>query len=299
MKRILFGILAICFLVTTAYAAKTTYVATNKRFNYVKLKQVRGSVTEERAMTHPKKLNVEGLKAALASIKLSRNYIIKKEVDSQQVFDDRSLEFLAPNMVKAFEDATPMEEVVISYLSKDPIFILRNDRLNIADCWIHGEELHVDFKKLFAKVTGDVDKRGNERRAASRAKGLRVKLELGPGQKMAMSNPDEVVLDLNYNYVKAPELKKAPTKGVTMSGEEVPMAGVAADASTSDEAEAQQMAAEGKAKAEIKAVEDATAGSSAASSAKARLKQLDELKKEGLINSKEYSEKRKKILDSL
>jgi hypothetical protein len=190
-----------------------------------------------------------------------------------------------------------MEKLVISYLSKDPIFILRNDRLNIADCWISGNELHVDFKKLFAKITGDIDKRGNETKAASRAKGLRVRLELGPGQKMAMSNPEEIILDLDYNYVVVPETKQAPKKGVTMTGEEVPLVWTA-DNATTDEPEVKPMSAAEK-KTKKKEIKSPVEPTPPTATIKERLEKLDELKKAGLINKQEYTEKKAEILRDL
>jgi hypothetical protein len=287
-KKALLFCISMAVICPAAYAAKTTYIATNKRFNFVKLKEVSGREAEERKMTHPATVNEEGLRAALASIKLSRSYVIKKEVDSQQVFDDPSINYLAPNLVKAFAQASPMEEVVFSYLSKNPIFIIRNDRLNIADAWIEGDELHIRFEKLYAKISGDVDKRGNEGRAISKSKGLRVDLDLGPGQKLGLSDPDEVVLDLNYNYVTVPEEKKPPTEGVTMTGKRVPLEQKKA-------AEAAAAPSKGEAVAAAATPEDAAGDTDV----KARLKKLEELKKEGLINKQEYEEKKKEILKDL
>ena len=288
MKRIVFALLAVCVFSTTAWAAKTTYIVNNRRFNYVKLKEVKGSVAETRGMTHPVTLNEKGLRAALESIKLSRTYIIKKEADTQEVFSEYAIEFLVPAMVQAFKQATPMEEVVISYLNKNPIFILRNDRINIAVCWVQGNMLHVKFKKLFAKVTGDVDKRGNERKAVARARGLRVNLDLQPGQMLAVNDTDEVILDLNYNYVKQVEKKEEVREGVTMSGEKMPMAVPApADAAVSDEREAKGMEAayQKKKKEKVAAKEEAEilAADTTGNDVKGRLKKLEELHKESPV----------------
>ncbi len=305
MKRIVFALLAICIFSTTAWAAKTTYIATNRRFNYVKLKEVKGGVAEQRGMTHPAALNEQGLKAALESIKLSRTYIIKKEVDTQQVFSEAAIDYLVPAMVKAFKQATPMEEVVISYLNKNRIFILRNDRINIAKCWVQGNTLHVKFKKLFAKITGDVDKRGNERKAVARARGLRVRLDLQPGQMLATNDTDEILLDLNYNYVKQIETPKELKEGVTMSGEKVPMATTVPppDAATSDEKEANELASsyrkKKEEKTEAKQEAQVLAADTTSNDVKIRLRKLEELRNEGLISKKEYKEKKKEILGDL
>ena len=269
-KKILLLAVTICAVPSFAWSAKTTYIATNRRFNYVKIKEVKGSVARSRDMTHPVELSEQQIRSALLSVKLSRRYLISKKVDTQRVFDDRAIDFLAPNLVRAFAQAGPKEEVVFSYLSKNPKFIIRNDRLNIAKAWIHGKELHIKFLKLYAKIFGDVDKRGNERRAINRATGLRVRLDLGPGQKMAIDDSDEVILNLDYDYAEGPELKGA----------------------------ARPTSARGKGKAEAsKAV--AEQGASDYPSNKERLETLDKLRDDGLITQKEYKRKRREILDNL
>lgn len=194
--------LAVLFLPELSWAGKTTYIVTNHRLNYVRLKEVKGRVAEERVMSHPVSLDEGGLRSALASLHLSRSYVISKEVDTQQIFDDRALNFLAPALVKAFSQANSMEEVNFSYLSKNPLFIIRNDRLTMATAWVHDRELHVKFDKLYAPIFGDIDKRGTEDKIAAKSRGLRVKLELGEGQKYGIKDPEEIVLDLNYNYAQ-------------------------------------------------------------------------------------------------
>lgn len=296
MKRFAaFALAVIVIWPAVLLAAKTTYIATNHRFNYVKLKEVKSSVAAERDMTHPKDLDTLGLKEALRSVKLSRSYIIKKEVDTQRVFDDDSIEFLAPNLAKAFSQANDREEIVFSYLMKNPRFILRNDRLNLGVMWISGNELHIKFKKLYAKVTGDIDKRGNEAKAIARARGLRMKLDLGQGQTMGLGDPDELVLNLNYNYAETPErAKPIPTTTRTMSGEIVPVPGVGTKTKTATGTEGGTMASNS-----TPATTEATTTADTTNSVKGRLQSLEELKNEGVITDKEYKEKRKEILKDL
>lgn len=271
--------LVILLLAGFACAAKTTYIATNHRFNYVKLKEVKSSVAEQRAMTHPEKIDVEKLRAALTSIKLSRRHLIKEKIDTQRVFSDSAVSFLAPNLARAFEQASPMEEVVFSYLQKNPIFILRNDRINIAQAWMHDNKLHIKFLKLYAKLIGDTDKRGTERRAINRATGLRIDLELGPGQQMGITDSEELVLDLGYDFAAEPEIRKA------LAGE------------SSDDKPGPAASSKGT------GAKDAAAAPAAAAAAptgvKERLEMLEELKKEKLITEKEYQQKRKEILNAL
>ncbi len=291
-------------LAATAEAAKTTYIVTNHRFNYVKLKEVKDSVAESRKMTHPAQIDELGLRTALASINLSRSYVIKKEVDSQQVFDDSALNFLAPNLATAFMQAKANEEVVFSYLSKQPLFILRNDRLNLGRAWISGNELHIRFDKLYAKVLGDTDKRGGEGEAVAKAQGLRVRLELGPGQALGVDDTDEVVLQLNYNYAENLKKPEEPKVEKTMSGQIVQPAEDNTAQSQKQVVKGEKLSKKERAKAEAQAKENLAQQMPAAEAApaptvKERLEALDQLKKDGLVNKKEYDEKRKEILKDL
>ena len=318
MKKILGVAIALVLVAGTAFAAKTTYIVNNGRMNWVKIKEVGASRAASLNLSHPATLSEAGVRAALASINLSRTYVIKKEVDEQRVFDDRTIDYLAPALVKAFSEATGNEIVVFSYLSKNPIFILRNDRLNICDAWVSEGELHIRFQKLYAKISGDTDKRGNEARLVSQARGLRVKLELGPGQKLGVDDTDEIVLGLDTNYVKAPEVVKPVTEGTTLTGKMIPLAGVpetgaaetpGATAPTAAELKAAKKQAAKAAKAQegtlaAQAAAPAPAAMTPAPAATAktpaeRLKQLEQLRKEGLVNQKEFDAKKQEILNQL
>lgn len=290
MKRIsgvLFAVVMAAIIPTAAFAGKTTYIANDHRFNYVKLSEVKNSLIEMRKMTHPVTLDENGVRTALASIKLARSYIVKKEVDTQQVFDERSINFLAPNLTKALAQASPAEEIVFSYLSKEPLFVLRNDRLTMGKAWVEGNELHISFDKLYAKLIGDVDKRGNEAKAAARAQGLRVSLELSPGQKLGIQDTDEIVLDLHYDYAQKP-LEVAPVN-TTMAGDKIP------DATPADDSKK-------KGKKESKAKQESLAQAAPAAvtpTLEDRIRSLDDLKKKGLLSKKEYEEKKREILKGL
>ena len=121
---------------------------------------------------------------------------------------------------------------------------------------------------------------------------------------LAVNDTDEVILDLNYNYVKQVEKKEEVREGVTMSGEKMPMAVPApADAAVSDEREAKGMEAayQKKKKEKVAAKEEAEilAADTTGNDVKGRLKKLEELHKEGLISKKEYKAKKKEILQDL
>lgn len=199
MKKILLVIGLIISITPPLFAAKSTYIVTNHRLNYVKLSEVKGKVAQSRMMTHPKELDEAKMREVLGSVKISKRQVIGDDTTDRSVFNDKAIDFLAPALVRAFRKATPLEEVVFSYLVKDPIFIIRNDRLNIAELWVHDDELHIKFGKLYAKVLGDIDKKGNYSQIIAKAKGLRVEFELGPGQTLNPDDTDELIIALNYN----------------------------------------------------------------------------------------------------
>lgn len=293
-------VVVLAFCAAESHAAKTTYIVTNNRFNYVKLKEVGGKEAEALHVSHPVTIDEAGLRAALASINLSRSYVTKKEVDTQQIFDEPAIDYLAPALVRAFAQANPQEVVVFSYNSKNPYFIIRNDRLNICTAWVSGDELHIKFQKLYAKLFGDTDKRGNEAKLIAQAKGLRVKLDLGEGQKLGVDDTDEIVLSLGYNYVKKPaEPEKPITEGVTMTGQKVPLAGAeeAAASTPVPEEKATKKKAKKTSTTEIAATPAPVPPPQ--KSAKDRLEELQQLKKDKLIDQKEYEAKKKEILKEL
>jgi len=270
-KGILLALSFIC-LCSSAYAAKTTYIVTNNKYNYVKLKEISVKEAELRAMTHPKKLDEEVLQKALATIRLSKRHLLVEKIVKQEVFDETALSFLVPNLLKAFEQASPTEEVVFSHLTKDPDFIFRKDLLTVASTWLEGDKLHISFNKLFARVLGDADNRG------SRKKGVRIQLELRPGQTLSTDDNDELIIDLAYQAT--PEEMTAWEK-----------------ANAAEDAE--HKASETSSSKNEKPIKSDAASVSESSSVKERLKTLESLKKEGLINDEEYKKKREEILKSL
>lgn len=296
MKKMIAAAILGILWVNTSWAAKTTYIVTNNRFNYVKLKEIKAKEAETLKITHPATLDEQGLRGALSSINLARSYVVKKEADTQQVFDENAINYLAPAIVRAFAQASPQEIVVFSYLSKNPYVFIRNDRLSICRAWISDGELHVKFEKLYAKLFGDTDKRGNEAKLISQARGLRVKLELGEGQKLGIDDTDEIVLSLNTNYTKKPEVAKVVTEGVTMSGEKVPLGG---EEQTEEVPAKENKKAAKKGKVAKEAEFATTSQPLTTKSPKERLEELNDLKKNGLIDKKEYEEKKKEILKDL
>ncbi len=285
MRKIIVFALVASFLPVCAFAKKTTYIVTNHRFNYVKVVEVKGKVAAERNMTQPREFDEGTMRAVLQSIKLSRRHFASKEIDTQDAFNESSINYLAPALVRAFSEATSNDEIVFSYLMKEPIFILRNDRINIGTMWLHDNELHVKFSKLYAKVTGDTDSRGHEAKAIANSRGLRIDLELQPGQTMDVKDANELVVDLGHNFVsdvaaaEAAKPKEPEKKSKKKSKKEV--------------AKAEEEAAVGSAAA------GAAAAPQGGTDVKTRLESLEQLKKDKLITDKEYKEKKKEILKDL
>ena len=212
-------------------------------------------------------------------MELSRRYVVSKEVDTQNVFEEDAVSFLAPTLVQAFAQAKANEEIVFSYLSKNPSFIIRNDRLTVASAWIEDDNLHLEFRKLYAKVVGDTDKRGNERRATNRSRGLRVSLELGEFQTMDLKRTDTLVVDLKA-------MQNAPLETTVAT-------------TTEPEPKKKKQKRSWFRKKKSEPVQVSKASVSANNSIKTRLKPLEELKTDGLITQQEYDAKRKQILNQL
>jgi len=268
-----------------ALAAKTTYIVNDGRFNAVKLREVKPSVSTSRHMTHPVTLNEMGVRAALKSLKLSKSFLVKRKVHTQQIFNDAAIDYLAPAIITAFEQANSLEEINFSYLSKNPRFIVRNDYVHIVKCWISDNELHMEFRKLFAKISGDTDRRGTERGAMNRARGLRVQLELSPGQSLGASNR-EVVFKLDHPY-----------EGYAMRGSVQPV-----PPSTDILPEFTPGTDDAKVKPHTQVIASSQADTSDMASTKnieMRLLQLKSLHDKKLISDKEYAKKRQEILNAL
>ena len=280
MKKIAIILLVASFLPAAAFARKSTYVVTDHRLNYVELMEVKPKDAEARQMTHPKEIDEGQMRAILKSIKLSRRHLASKEIDTQDAFNESSINYLAPALVKAFRDARPIDEVILSYLIKDPIFIIRNDRISIANVWVHDDELHLKFQKLYAKITMDIDKKGDFGEAVSRARGLKIGFDLQPGQTIGDTGTDELVVDLNHNF-------------------ETDVAAAAAAAPEPDKKEGKKKGKEKAVQQEAQPQPQPVVTQAQPTDIQGRLQQLEDLRKKNLITEQEYKEKKKEILKNL
>lgn len=280
-KYALTALLAVAILLpATGLARKTTYIVTNKRLNYVKLVEVKASVAEEQSMSHPVDIPTSKMRDILEALTLSKEHLIGEKVDTRQVFDERAINYLAPALSRAFREAQSNEEVQFSFIVKSPYFIIRNDRLTMVDAWVSGNELFLEFKKLYAKLSGDTDKRGNMSKIVSRAKGLRISLDLQPGQQMASVGSRTLVVNLNYVPVVASSTKSSSGGVKRASNSRNRKRTVDDDAAASSKTAAVEASVD-------------------SDPATRRLEKLDSLRKRGLITKKEYKAKKKEILNDL
>ncbi|MFH1653001.1 MAG: SHOCT domain-containing protein [Pseudomonadota bacterium] len=292
IKRFLaVALISSLFLLTPflSHAVKTTYIANNHRFDSVLLKEVSSKVAEERTMTQPVQLDRGTLRNILGAVTITKRNFGSKKIHTIHVFDGPALDFMTDSLDKAFAQATSFEEVQFSFLSKNPMIIIKNDRLTIGKAWIHENELHIKFSKLWAKVTMDTDKRGNERRAMQSAKGLRIKLNSAPGI-IAVSD-EYLIADLKSEFA-------APGEDVEMDETTAAAVPVAAtkDSKTTVASKSKKGSKKSAAAAEVS---DETTSSGVKAPPEERLETLKKLKDKGFISDKEYFNKKQEILKEL
>lgn len=177
-------------------------IFTNYRLNFVKLDEIKGKNREYIHPSHPATVSVSKMREMMAAMRLSRRAFFKKEkiVKDQEVFDEGALETLAPHLVEGLRRASNDEVVAFSYLFKNPTFVLRNDRFTTGTVWMEGDDLHMEFTKIFARIDGDLDKRGYEAKMVGRAKGVRIVLEMSPGVQFGHSK-QELVLNSKGTFI--------------------------------------------------------------------------------------------------
>lgn len=173
---------------------------TNGRMDFVKLTPLKEKEAKELAPQHPATITLDQMKNALLSVTVSDKDLLKKSPEIVQVFSEKSVGFLAPILVKAFSKAQANQMVVLSWLTKDPVFVLRNDRIVVAECWIQNGQLHMQFNKLLAKLVGDTDRKGNFGLVVDRAKGLRIKLLPSAVVSVAGKNGSEAVINMDGDF---------------------------------------------------------------------------------------------------
>lgn len=180
---------------------------TNGRMDYVKIDRMTEKEIKVRAPTHPATISIDQMKNYLLSITVSEKKLLKKSPEIVQVFSDKSVGFLAPIMTKAFSSVQPNQMVVVSWLVKNPTFVLREDRIVIAECWVKDDHLYIQFNKLLAELVGDTDRKGNFNFVVNNAKGLRIKLITSSVVTATGKNGTEAVIDMggDFSGLNAPD----------------------------------------------------------------------------------------------
>ena len=248
-----------------AHAAKTTYIFTDRKFNYVKRMELKEKELKDLKLNHPYTFTELQLREMLAAIRFNRKVMFQKETEEVAVFDQNALDFLVPYLVKGFTDVQANEVIVFSVLNRKLQFLVRDDRLSIVRAWIEENRLHLDFNKLMARVSPNYDKMSDVSAAINRAEGMHVALDVGPGQQFG-KNTDELLVDIP-------------------------------NAETLATAVAQSTAMDNKEKATATATPPLP--EKVDGSIEGRLQRLDNLRKKGLINQDEYQAKKKEILEKL
>lgn len=257
--------------VGTASAGDTIYKSKNK-IDFIKLDGAK-KAEKEGGLNHPYTFTGEQMKAILGSIKFNKKILMMKDIENRNLFDETNVEFLTPYLIEAFQKAKPDEVVVISYFTRDTKLVIQNDRLTVMRAFLKNDGLHIKFTKTYAKMLGDRTTQGAAM-ASANARGMRVSLELQPGQNRVSWDPEELVFDLSQFTGVAPAIaEKTPPKKEKVKKEKKGKEIVAEDAVKTEDAGNQ--------------------------SVKDRLKQLDDLKKDEMITEKEYQAKRKELLKEL
>lgn len=286
MKRLVSYILCAAILLTATVAvAKTEYIY-RKRANWVKIKKADPKYVPLGALKQPyTDVTVDQMEAMLLSIKIAKKYLLKKDLKTLDVFNSWEARKFSPYLVEALAKAEPDQVVHFSIINKRPLFILRNDRLTMGHLWVDGEGIHFQFTKLFAKLTGDYESSASMDKLMRKAKTMRVSLEANKGQKLSYASTTEIILDPNYNFVDQMYQEREQDR----LAEEQEMRG--------SKGSAPQASSGSQATTPGSYSGSSTSGSEG--DVAARLRKLENLKKQKLISEKEYQDYRKKILSEI
>ena len=290
LKRRIAAVLSLAAFIFAAFSARAgdEYIYKSKnKIDFIKLEKAK-KAEKDGVLNHPHTFAADQLKQLLSSIRFSKKILILKDIENRNLFDEQNVEFLVPHLVEAFQKAKPEQVVTVSYFTRKSHVVIQDDRLTVMRAFLKSDGLHIKFTKVYAKMLGDRVTQGSAA-ATSQARGMRVSLELQPGQNRVSWDPEELVFDLSQYMGGAiateTESKKDKSKK-EKKGKEI----VAEEAVK--ETPAPKPAKESK---KTTAVEP----DSGEKSVKERLKELDDLKKDEMITDKEYQAKRKELLKEL
>lgn len=295
-------VLALLFCAGSVFA-KSEYIY-RQRVNWVKIIKAPPKDVPLGSLDHPyTSVTAEQMEAMLLSIKISKRYLLKKTLNTIDVFNSWEARMFSPFIVEALAKADPDHVVHLSVVHKRPLFILRNDRLSMANIWVDAEGIHFQFTKLFAKLSGDYEASAYMDKELKRSKTMRITLEANEGQKLSYQSATEIILDPNFDFITGmkkeleekklaeEEEMKAKSERKKEKKEKASPKPVAAKTETKAPAEAEP--------AEVSPEPAEQESSTDEKSVNDRLRDLNDLKKEGLISKKEYEQLRKKILSEI
>ncbi len=283
---------------------KRLWQQANNPANYIGLASAKESKIGDSVLNHPYTFDPKKLTDMLLSLRYNKKMLLRKGIQDKQLFFDAALveNKFVPKIVEAFEEAGPDQVVVISIVQKDPYFIVRNDRLNVIQAYVAQDGLHLNFVKSDAKLFGDYQAHKTGFAMREGAVGLGVTLEPQAGQSLSFTSPDEIILDLNYNFAqlvdqkadedtaKKMEEERAKKYGKRRSTESAPVSNVPAPVTNT---------ASVSSKPRRSVAETPTAPVANVQTTEQRLNNLKVLKEKGLINQQEYDAKKKEILKDL
>jgi hypothetical protein len=284
MKR--FFVLMMAFLIgaSSVASAKTAYVY-RQRANWVKLQKLSSKQMAGQTLAHPiANLTADDIEFMLLSIEMNRKSLLKKGIDTTEVFSSFEARRFAPYIVQALEKAGPNEVVNMSIVHKRPAFILRNDYVSNINIYVNDEGVHFFFNKLFARLVGDYSQMSNIDESLKKAKTMRVNLDARNGQKIAFDNPLHIVMEPRHDFASDVAVEKEKD---TLNNDELLRAKSKRKVAKDDVAPVPTTSWSSPAPAK------------APSDTASRLRQLDQLKKDGLITPAEYTKKRQTILNTL
>lgn len=276
VKRLIWALSALSFYVSISAHAGDEFIYKSKnKIDFIKLDEAK-SKEKEGGLKHPYTFDEAQMKSILSSIHFNKKIIVMKDIEDRSLFSEANVEFLTPYLVDAFKKAKDDQAVVSSYYTRKTHIVIQDDRLTIFRAFVKDDGLHLRFNKLYAKMLGDRTTMGSDR-ASSEARSINVSLELQPGQNRISWKPEELVFDLNYYGPGGAKEKSSeatvPAKTERKNRKEVRV----------KTKESSETPIELSGKADVRA----------------RLKQLEQLKKDELITDKEYQKKRKELLEQL
>lgn len=265
--------------------AKTDYIY-RQRVNWVKIDKADPKEIPLSDLRHPSTVIEDNqMEAMLLSIKISKKHLLKKEVDSIDVFNTFEARKYSSYLVNALARVGSEEVVNFSIVHKRPLFILRNDRLTMGNLFVAGDGVHFQFTKLFAKLSGDYEASANMDKMVRKAKTIRVSLEANEGQVLSYASATEIILSPTYDFIKNVQIEQAHRE------EE--------DAEAMKTKSARKDSKEEIVSSSNNSAPPVISSQTASGDAPSRLRKLEDLKKQKLISDQEYQDLRKKILSEL